>query len=44
MLPICCNDAVAVLFAFDLTRKSSLNSVKEWYRQSRGFNNVGRRL
>jgi GTPase SAR1 family protein len=42
MLPICCNDAVAILFAFDLTRKSTLNSVKEWWRQARGFNNVGR--
>lgn len=23
---------------FDLTRKSTLNSIKEWYRQGRGFN------
>lgn len=23
---------------FDLTRKSTLNSIKEWYRQARGFN------
>lgn len=38
MLPLVCNDAVALLFIFDLTRKSTLNSVKEWYRQARGFN------
>ncbi|KAJ3222985.1 septum-promoting GTP-binding protein 1 [Clydaea vesicula] len=38
MLPLVCNDAVALLFMFDLTRKSTLNSIKEWYRQARGFN------
>jgi len=38
MLPLVCNDAVAILFMFDLTRKSTLNSIKEWYRQARGFN------
>mmetsp|Transcript_4125 Transcript_4125/g.12557 ORF Transcript_4125/g.12557 Transcript_4125/m.12557 type:complete len:265 (-) Transcript_4125:136-930(-) len=38
MLPIVCKDAVAILFMFDLTRKSTLSSVKEWYRQARGFN------
>ncbi|KAK9471485.1 small GTPase [Dipodascopsis tothii] len=38
MLPLVSNDAVALLFMFDLTRKSTLNSVKEWYRQARGFN------
>lgn len=38
MLPLVSNDAVAVLFMFDLTRKSTLNSIKEWYRQVRGFN------
>jgi GTPase SAR1 family protein len=40
MLPLVCNDAMAILFMFDLTRKSSLNSIKEWYRQARGFNKV----
>lgn len=40
MLPLVCNDAIALLFMFDLTRKSTLNSVKEWYRQARGFNKV----
>jgi GTP-binding protein of the ras superfamily involved in termination of M-phase len=38
MLPLVCNDAVAILFMFDLTRRSTLNSIKEWYRQARGFN------
>ncbi|CAB99273.1 GTPase Spg1 [Schizosaccharomyces pombe] len=38
MLPMVCNDAVAILFMFDLSRKSTLNSIKEWYRQARGFN------
>lgn len=36
MLPLVCNDAVAILFMFDLTRTSTLNSIKEWYRQARG--------
>lgn len=38
MLPLVATDAVAILFLFDLTRKSTLNSIKDWYRQSRGFN------
>mmetsp|Transcript_84902 Transcript_84902/g.226548 ORF Transcript_84902/g.226548 Transcript_84902/m.226548 type:complete len:149 (+) Transcript_84902:246-692(+) len=38
MLPLVCNDAAAILFMFDLTRMATLNSVKEWYRQARGFN------
>jgi len=38
MLPLVCNDAVVILFMFDLSRKSTLASVKEWYRQARGFN------
>lgn len=38
MLPLVSNDAIAILFMFDLTRKSTLNSIKEWYRQVRGFN------
>ncbi|CAD1810344.1 Septum-promoting GTP-binding protein 1 [Candida parapsilosis] len=38
MLPLVSNDAVAILFMFDLTRKSTLNSIKEFYRQVRGFN------
>lgn len=38
MLPLVCNDAVCILFMFDLSRKQTLNSIKEWYRQARGFN------
>ena len=38
MLPLVCNDAVAILFLFDLCRKVTLFDVKEWYRQARGFN------
>jgi len=38
MLPLVCNEAVVILFMFDLSRKSTLNSIKEWYRQARGFN------
>ena len=44
MLPLVSNDAVAILFMFDLTRKATLNSVKEWYRQARGFNKVSSRV
>lgn len=40
MLPLVCNDAIAILFMFDLSRKGTLNSIKEWYRQARGFNKV----
>ena len=40
MLPLVCNDSVAMLFMFDLTRKSTLTSIKEWYRQVRGLNKV----
>jgi len=40
MLPLVCNDAHAILFMFDLSRKSTLNSIKEWFRQARGFNKV----
>jgi GTP-binding protein of the ras superfamily involved in termination of M-phase len=38
MLPLVCNDAVCIFFMFDLSRKSTLLSVKEWYRQARGLN------
>ncbi|RMX68204.1 hypothetical protein KXD40_002222 [Peronospora effusa] len=34
MLPLVCNDAVAILFMFDLSRKATLTSIKEWYRQN----------
>ena len=38
MLPLVCNNAVAILFIFDLSRHATLNAIKEWYRQVRGFN------
>lgn len=38
MLPLVCNEAVAIFFMFDLSRKSTLLNVKEWYRQARGLN------
>lgn len=38
MLPLVCNDAVVIMFMFDLSRRSTLSSVKEWYRQVRGLN------
>eukprot|EP00123_Amoebidium_parasiticum_P022785 comp9495_c0_seq1/m.4533 comp9495_c0_seq1/g.4533 ORF comp9495_c0_seq1/g.4533 comp9495_c0_seq1/m.4533 type:complete len:204 (-) comp9495_c0_seq1:579-1190(-) len=38
MLPVVCNDASAILFLFDLSRKSTLNNIKEWYRQVRNYN------
>lgn len=40
MLPLVCNDAVTIFFMFDLSRKSTLLSIKEWYRQARGLNRV----
>ena len=42
MLPLVCNDAVALLFMFDLCRKSTLTAVKEWYRQARKLNKVSK--
>lgn len=38
MLPLVCIDSVAFFFIFDLSRKSTLLSIKEWYRQSRVLN------
>jgi GTP-binding protein of the ras superfamily involved in termination of M-phase len=40
MMPLVCNDTVALLFTFDLSNKSTLNNIKEWYRQARGLNKV----
>ena len=44
MLPLVCNDAAAILFMFDLSRKSTLTSIKEWYRQARGLNRAAHAL
>ncbi|AET37406.1 Ras family GTPase TEM1 Ecym_1155 [Eremothecium cymbalariae DBVPG len=38
MLPLVSNRAVAIIFLFDLTRPETLTSIREWYRQARGFN------
>jgi len=38
MLPLVLNQAVAILFVFDLCNRASLNSIKEWYRTSRWHN------
>ncbi|KAI8374894.1 septum-promoting GTP-binding protein [Blakeslea trispora] len=38
MMPLVCSEAAAILFTFDLSRKSTLNNLKEWYRQARGLN------
>ena len=38
MLPLVVNDARALLFMFDLSRRDTLASIKEWYRQCRGLN------
>lgn len=38
MMPLVCNDAVAILFMFDLTRQATLTSVKSWYKQARLLN------
>lgn len=40
MLPFVCNDAVAILFTFDLSKLSSLNNLREWHRQVRGITMV----
>ncbi|KAJ1963693.1 Ras GTPase tem1 [Dipsacomyces acuminosporus] len=40
MLPLVCSDASAMLFLFDLTRRSTLNSIQQWYRQARAFNDT----
>eukprot|EP00792_Barthelona_sp_PAP020_P004717 TRINITY_DN2304_c0_g1_i1.p1 TRINITY_DN2304_c0_g1~~TRINITY_DN2304_c0_g1_i1.p1 ORF type:complete len:195 (+),score=38.06 TRINITY_DN2304_c0_g1_i1:48-632(+) len=38
MLPLVVSEAHALLFLFDLTNKSSLWAIKEWYYQARGHN------
>ncbi|KAI8324710.1 small monomeric GTPase [Martensiomyces pterosporus] len=40
MLPLVCSDSAAMLFLFDLTRRSTLNSIQQWYRQARAFNDT----
>ncbi|KAI5056837.1 hypothetical protein GOP47_0028655 [Adiantum capillus-veneris] len=38
MVPLVCRDAVAILIMFDLTRRSTLNSVMDWFMQARECN------
>lgn len=40
MIPLVCADSAAILFMFDLTRRATLQSIKEWFRQARGFNQM----
>lgn len=40
MIPLVCADAAAILFMFDLTRRITLQNIKNWYRQARGFNQM----
>ncbi|KAL4619165.1 septum-promoting GTP-binding protein 1 [Castanea sativa] len=37
-VPMACKDAVAILFMFDLTSRSTLNSVIGWYNEARKWN------
>lgn len=37
-VPVACKDAVAILFMFDLTSRSTLNSVIGWYNRARKWN------
>lgn len=38
MIDLVCKDALALFFMFDLSRKATLHSIKEWYLQSRKHN------
>ncbi len=38
MLPLVTSDAAAMLFIFDLTRKTTLLSIRDWYQQVRLLN------
>ena len=40
MLPLVCNDAVVLCFVFDLSRISTLLSIKDWYDKVRGYTKV----
>jgi Gtp-binding protein of the ras superfamily involved in termination of M-phase len=37
MMPLVCDSAHATLYMFDLSEKQTLNSLKEWFEQVRGF-------
>ncbi|KAH7353030.1 hypothetical protein KP509_19G076000 [Ceratopteris richardii] len=38
MIPLVCRDAAVILIMFDLTRRSTLNSVMNWFAQAREYN------
>lgn len=38
MLPMVCNDAAVILFVFDLSRRSTLDSIRTWYTKARSHN------
>merc|ERR1712244_15232 len=40
LMPLVCSDAKVILFAFDLTQKQSLFSVKRWYKEARKENKM----
>eukprot|EP01084_Bolivina_argentea_P296794 511210_1 len=40
LMPLVCSDAKVILFAFDLTQKQSLFSVKRWYKEARKENKI----
>eukprot|EP00483_Globobulimina_turgida_P013495 UN13520 len=40
LMPLICNDAKVILFVFDLTQKSSLFSVKKWYKEAKKENST----
>eukprot|EP01084_Bolivina_argentea_P200676 343130_1 len=40
LLHLVCSDAKAIIFGFDLTQKSSLFSVKAWYKKARKENKI----
>lgn len=38
MLPLVCDGAMAIIFVFDLMRKSTLTAIKEWFKKARQLN------
>jgi len=42
MMPVVCEGAVVLFFMFDLSRKLTLQNVKEWYRTARTHNPTAR--
>jgi len=42
MMPVVCEGAVVLFFMFDLSRKLTLQNVKEWYRTARTYNQTAR--